>query len=108
MAQFLVQVAYTSEAVAALVNNPQDRLSVVSKSVKKLGGKLIGGWLSFGDYDTVVVIQLPDNTAATAFALALGAGGACKAVKTTPLITVAEGLEAMKAAAASGYKPPTT
>lgn len=107
MAQYLVQVAYTPEAVATLVNNPQDRLAVVSKSVKKLRGKLIGGWLCFGDFDTVVIIQLPDNTAAAAFALALGAGGACKSVKTTPLMSVGEGLEAMKTAATIGYKPPT-
>lgn len=108
MAQYLVQVAYTSEAIATLVNNPQDRLAVVSKSVKKLGGKLLNGWLSFGEFDTAIVVQLPDNTAAAAFALALGAGGACKSVKTTPLISVAEGIEAMKAAATAGYKPPAS
>lgn len=108
MAQYLVQVAYTSEAVATLVNNPQDRLIVISKVVKKLGGKVINGWLTFGDYDTAVVVTLPDNTAAAAFAMSIAAGGACKNVKTTPLLSVEEGINAMKAASTVGYKPPAS
>jgi uncharacterized protein with GYD domain len=67
MAQFLVQVAYTSEAWASLVKNPQNRIPAVSAVVKKLGGKLLHGWLSFGDYDTVVVMEMPDNVSAAAF-----------------------------------------
>jgi uncharacterized protein with GYD domain len=107
MAQYLVQVSYTSEACAALINNPQDRLAVVSKAVKKLGGKLITGWMCLGDFDTIVVITLPDNVAAAAFSIALGAGGACKNVKTTSLLSIEEGVEAMKAAGSTGYKAPT-
>jgi hypothetical protein len=34
-------------------------------------------------------------------------GGACKSVKTTPLLTIAEGIEAMKKAAECGYRPAT-
>ena len=87
MAQFLVQVAYSSEAWATLVKNPQNRIPAVSAVVKKLGGKLLQGWLSFGDYDTVVVMEMPDNVSAAAFAAAIAAGGACKSVKTTPLLS---------------------
>jgi uncharacterized protein with GYD domain len=107
MSQYLIQVAYTSEALASLVNAPQDRIAVVSKAVKKLGGKVVNGWMSFGKYDTALIAQLPDNIAAAAFAIALGAGGACKNVLTTPLLSVEEGVAAMKAAATVGYKPPT-
>ena len=108
MAQYLVQVAYTSDTVATLVNNPQDRIAVVSKAVKKLGGKVVNGWLSFGEYDTALIMHLPDNVAAAAFALAIGAGGACKSVKTTPLLSIEEGIAAMKSAATAGYKPPAS
>jgi len=108
MAQYLIQVAYTSEALASLVNAPQDRIAVVSKAVKKLGGKVVNGWMSFGEYDTALIAHLPDNIAAAAFAIALGAGGACKNVLTTPLLSVEEGVAAMKAAATVGYKPPAS
>ena len=106
MAQYLVQVAYTPEAIASLVKNPQNRLSVISEAIEKLGGKMTNGWLSFGDFDTAVLLELPNNVAAAAFALSIGGGGACKSVKTTPLLSVEEGIEAMKAAATTGYKPP--
>ena len=105
MPSYLVQVAYTSEAVAALVKKPHDRAAVVGKAVQKLGGTLQSAWLSFGDYDTIVIVEMPDNVSAAAFAMAISAGGSCTAVKTTPLLSVEEGVAAMKKAGGSGYKP---
>lgn len=105
MPSYLVQVAYTSEAMASLIKKPQDRAAVVSKAIEKLGGSLKGAWMCFGDYDTVVVVDMPDNVSAAAFALAVSAGGSCKSVKTTPLMSTEEGTAAMKKAAASNYKP---
>ncbi|HMD97804.1 MAG TPA: GYD domain-containing protein [Terriglobia bacterium] len=106
MAEFLLQVAYTSEAWATLVKNPQDRIGVVSKALEKLGGRVVGGWLCFGDYDTVLISEMPDHVSAAAFAMAIAAGGACKSVKTTPLLSTEEGMEAMKKAGTTGYVPP--
>jgi hypothetical protein len=37
--------------------------------------------------------------------MAVAAGGACRSVRTTPLLSSAEGLDAMKKAASCGYKP---
>jgi uncharacterized protein with GYD domain len=105
MPSYLVQVAYTPETMAALIKKPQDRAEAVRKPIEKLGGKLVGGWLCFGDYDVVIVIDMPDNTSAAAFAMAISAGGACKSVKTTTLIGIDEGLAAMKKAGTTGYKP---
>jgi uncharacterized protein with GYD domain len=105
MASYLVQVSYTSEALKSLMATQQDRTAVVSKAVKGLGGKLIGNWLSFGDYDVVLIMEMPDHVSAAALALAAAAGGSLKSVKTTPLLSVEEGKEAMKKAAASSYKP---
>jgi len=106
MAHYLLQVAYTAEAWANMIKNPQDRISVVAKTVQNLGGSVVGGWLSFGEYDTVAILQMPDNATAAAFAVAVAAGGACKAVKTTPLLSTEEGMEAAKKAATAGYAPP--
>ena len=106
MPLFLFQASYTAEAWAAQVKNPKDRIRVIKPVAKKLGGKIVHGWLSFGEYDVVGVCEMPDNTSAAAFSIAAGAGGALKALKTTPLITPDEGVEAMKKAAGAGYKPP--
>ena len=105
MPSYLVQVSYSVDALAAFIKKPQDRTEVVRKAIEKLGGSLNGIWFSFGDHDVVALLDMPDNTSAAAFALAIGAGGACRSVKTTPLLAVEEGMAAMKKAGTSGYKP---
>jgi len=107
MPLYLTQVAYTPEAWKALVNNPHNRLDDVRPAIEKLGGKVISGYLAFGDYDAIAIVEMPDHVAAAAIAIAAAAGGSCKSVKTTPLMTAAEGIEALKQAARSGYKPAT-
>ena len=105
MASYLLQVGYTPEAWSAMVQNPQDRSAAIKGPVEKLGGRVERFWLSFGDYDVIGVIEMPDSVSAVAFSMAIAAGGACRAVRTTPLLTSSEGVEAMKKAATCGYKP---
>jgi uncharacterized protein with GYD domain len=107
MPLYLSQVAYSPEAWKALVRNPQNRIEAVRPAVEKLGGKIVNGYFAFGDYDVVAIVDMPDHVAAAALAMAFAAGGACKSVKTTPLMTTAEGLEALKQAGRSGYQPAT-
>ena len=106
MARYLFQASYTSEAWAAQVNNPQNRIDTIRPVIEQLGGRLESAYLCFGDYDVVVIVEMPDNISAAAFSLATSAGGALKAIKTTPLLTVEEGIEALKKAAGAGYRPP--
>jgi uncharacterized protein with GYD domain len=107
VASYLFQVSYTAEAWSALVKHPQDRVEAVGKVIEKLGGKPGPFWGAFGDYDLIGVIEMPDNVSAAAFAIAVASGGACKNVKTTPLISIPEAVKAMKKAGGSGYKPVT-
>lgn len=72
-----------------------------------MGDKLKVAYFSFGDYDFFIIAEMPDNVSAVAISLALGAGGALKSTKTTPLPSATETMEAMKKASTSGYKPPT-
>ena len=90
-----------------MVKQPQNRLEVVRPVVEKLGGKFEHAWLAFGEYDIVGVVELPGNTDAAAFAMAVAAGGAAKGVKTTPLLSLEEGIEAMRKAQGAGYRPPS-
>jgi uncharacterized protein with GYD domain len=106
MSSYLLQVGYTPEAWASLIAKPHDRLDAVRPAIEKLGGKITQGWFAFGDYDLVAIIEMPSNVEAAAFSLAATAGGAIRTIKTTPLMSTAEGIEAMKKAAQSGYKAP--
>jgi len=109
MPYYMLQAAYTPEAWAAMIKHPQNRLEAVRPVVEQLGGKIEGGWLAFGEYDIVVICQMPSNVSAAAFSMIGAAGGAVKAVKTTPLMTVDEAMEAERKAGGvvGAYRPPT-
>jgi uncharacterized protein with GYD domain len=110
MARYLVQLTYTPEAWAALLQHPQDRMEAVRPLMERVGARFEGQlYFAFGEYDVVAIVDAPDNITAAALSLALTAGGAVKAIKTTPLMTIQEGIEAMRkgAEARSVYRPPT-
>ena len=106
MAHYLLQVTYAPEAWAALVDEPQSRTEAVQPAVEQLGGTVLSTWLAFGEYDVISILELPDNVRAAAISMAISAGGAVKAIKTTPLMTWEEGVEAMREAAQAAYQPP--
>ena len=105
MPHHLHQVAYSSEGWAALLANPQNRIEAVRPAIEKLGGTIESAWFSFGDYDVVVITELPDNVSAAGISIAFAGGGACKSVRTTPLISPEEALQALTKASESGYRP---
>jgi uncharacterized protein with GYD domain len=107
MPYYLQQVAYSIEGWNALLKKPQDRIEAVRPTIERLGGKIENAFFTFGDYDVVLIVQMPTNVDVTAIAMAFAAGGACKSVKTTPLLTIDEAVEAMKKAAGSRYRPAT-
>ena len=109
MSYYLLQVAYTPEVWAAMLMNPQNCLEEVRSVIERLGGKLEGSWLALGEYDAVVICQMPDHVSAAAVSMATSAQGMVKAIKTTPLVTVEESLGALKkAAGAIDQLPPST
>ena len=108
MALYMYQAAYTSESWAAQVKNPQNRVEAVGRQAcEAVGGKLVGGWLCFGDYDLVIIADVPNVESMAAIALAIAAGGAIKSSMTTVLMTGTQGVEALKKAdaVAKTYRP---
>ena len=106
MSTYLIQASYTAEAWAALVQNPQDRAEVIRPAVEALGGSLVCSYLAFGDSDAVAIVELPDNVSIAAFSIAAAAGGGVKSLKTTPLLSPDEGVEALRKASDVSYTPP--
>ncbi len=106
MPLYMYQASYTSEAWAEQLKNPQNRLEQMRPVVEAAGGKLLAFYYAFGEYDVVAIMEAPDNVSISALALAIAAGGALKAGKTTVLMTPEEGLEAMRRAGGTGYRPP--
>ena len=107
MPLFMHQVAYSADGWNAIISEPQDRIEAVRSAIEKLGGKLVSGWFSFGQYDIVAITEMPDHVGAAAISIAFAGGGACKSVQTTPLLTQEEAMRAMKQAGECGYRPAT-
>lgn len=101
MPLYLYQVAYTPESISAQIKNPQDRLAVVGKQISEaVGVKIVAGGYSYGEYDIAAIVEAPDEASMAAVALALAAGGAVRAAKTTPLMSGADWVAALKKAPA--------
>ena len=108
MPLYMYEAAYTAESLAAQLKNPQNRADAVGRAAcEAVGGKLVGSWYCFGDYDLIIIAEVPNNESMTAIALAIAAGGAVKSAKTTVLMTGDEAVAGMKKAEAVAkiYKP---
>jgi uncharacterized protein with GYD domain len=104
---YLGRVSYTSDAVKAIVANPQDRSKAAAEVAASLGAEMTGFWFAFGEFDVVFLMEAPDNATAAALAMAIGAGGALSKVETTVLLDADEAQEAMRKAGAATYRPPS-
>lgn len=108
MSHYMLQIAYTPEAWAAMTKEPQDRIEKVRPAVEKLGGTIDHGWFCWGEYDLVAICEMPDEETMAGAAMAFAAGGAVKAMRTTPLMSMAQGMKAMEKAGGMAYRPPGT
>ena len=106
MARYLAQFSYTNDAMAHLINNPQDRGALFSELMQRLGGKVETYDFCFGDYHLVTIVEFPDNESVEAIVMAIHASGAAKDIKITVLIPMDEAVRAMTRALGAGYKPP--
>ncbi len=98
MSFYCHQVSYTKEAWSRLIQNPQDRLEAVRAPIEKLGGKMHTSYFAFRPFDVLAITEFPDEISAAAISMAFAARGAVSHIQTTPLLTAAEALEALRKA----------
>ena len=106
MAHYLVQGSYTPASVKAMVGTPQDRTGSIRTLIESAGGTFHHLFFSLGESDFYILCELPDNVAAAAIALIVGATGATTNYRTTVLLTPAEAMQAMSKANNLSYTPP--
>jgi uncharacterized protein with GYD domain len=106
MPLYLIQAAYSSEAMKGLVENPEDRREALRDALQPLGAKLIGFWHSFGEFDIAALVEAPDNATLMAANLASASAGVTTNRLITPLVTAPEAERAMRRAADSRFRPP--
>src|SRR6202011_4758104 len=103
MALYMYEVAYTPESLAAQINEPHDRIEAVRPGLEAMGIKIVVGGYPLGEYDVLILIEAPDDTTAVSVALAVTAGGAVKAARTTRLLSGPEWIESLRKAQRAQY-----
>lgn len=90
MPKFMIRGVYSQDGLTGLMaDGGTGRADAVRKTTESLGGHLDSFYFAFGEDDTYVICDLPDNKAAAALALAVGASGGATTT-TTVLLTPEE------------------
>ena len=92
MPLYMTQFAYTPETWAVLIQNLEDRSEAVRRLLENMGGRLISFYNSIGEYDGLFIYEAPDEGTAAAAVLAAISPGHVKAIKTTTLLSVEDGM----------------
>ena len=105
---YITQGRYTREAIKGMLVKPEDRADPLARLLSKVGGRLIGYYVTFGEYDFLTIAEVPNGTQMAAVLLAAGSSGGVTDLKTTVAMTSAEAKGAFAAAGdlAPGYKSP--
>ncbi len=57
MTIYITQGRYTREAITGMINKPEDRAIAVAALAEAAGGKLLDYYVTFGEYDFLVVME---------------------------------------------------
>jgi uncharacterized protein with GYD domain len=104
MPKFLIEASYTLDGVKGLRSaGGTSRREAIAHALESVGGRVEHFSFAFGDRDVVLIVDVPDNVAATAVALTVNSAGGAT-TKMTPLISAEEVDEAARRSVE--YRPP--
>ena len=104
MPKFLVAASYTQEGFAGVQGKGgSSRRDAIEHMVGEMGGRLESLHFSFGEQDVYVIVDVPDNEAAAAVAMAVGASGAAQ---TTTIVLLTPEQVDTAASGTFAYKRP--
>lgn len=106
MGYYMLQAGYAAPSLASQMKKREDVVKRTGALIESLGGKLLCCYYAFGEYDLIQIIEMPDNISAAALSLVAVSGGALRTAKTTVLMSVDEGMAALKKATTVKYAPP--
>lgn len=90
MPKYLVEASYTAEGLKNLQKDrAEGRSAAIKAAMQSAGGKLDAVYWCLGEYDAVVIADLPDLASAAAVGIAVSASGMVR-TRTTPLLTAQE------------------
>ena len=74
MPTYISMLRYTQQGISTVKNAPA-RIDAAKEAYRKAGGELKSIYLTLGQYDLVVIAEMPNDEAVGRMALSLGAQG---------------------------------
>ena len=90
MPLFVTQGRFTREYIKGGLAKPEDRHAAISRLCEQAGGKLVSLYFTLGQYDFMVISEMPDAKAASILAFVAAGGGGIEGSVTTQAFTTAE------------------
>ncbi len=89
-----------------MIVKPEDRADAIAGLLSKIGGRLMGCYLTFGEYDFLAIAEAANDVQMAAALLAAGSGGGVTNLQTTVAMTSvdAKGAFAVASDLAPGFK----
>lgn len=94
MSHYILLINWTEQGLNKINESP-DRFISFKALVEKAGGKLVGGYYTFGEYDVVIVMEAPNDEAVMSLMLKVGSAGNVR-TKTLKAFTAEEGIKIIK------------
>src|SRR5947199_10240098 len=85
MPLFVTQGRFTREYIKGGLAKPEDRHAAISRICEQAGGKLVSLYFTLGQYDFMVITDMPDAKAASMLAFVATGGGGIEGSVTTSL-----------------------
>ena len=98
MPLFVTQGRFTREYIKGGLAKPEDRHAAISRLCEQAGGKLVSFYFTLGQYDFMVISEMPDAKAASILAFVAAGGGGIEGSVTTQAFTTAEARDMLAAA----------
>lgn len=90
MAKFMYLGKYTTEGLKGLAaEGGTRRMEATERLVASIGGKVVEYSFAVGEYDFVLIIEVPDNASGLVAPILTGASGTVR-VLTVPLVSPAQ------------------
>ena len=106
MPKYAIFFNLKGETVKGMMGKPGDREKVVSELLDGVGGKLDSYYWMFGQYDGMVICDIPNSASAAAVSVAVGSTGAFSHLETHELIPASALKSVLKKAKGLSYTPP--
>lgn len=94
MPHYILLINWTEQGINK-IKDSAERYNSFKALVEKAGGKLIGGYYTFGEYDVVIIINAPSDDMVMSLMLKIGSHGNIRS-KTIKAFSAEEGFKIIK------------